>query len=179
MISVFQFNKEFDINFNHKCILDIDNLLQQEKCCASFPNCEHPKYQTKQNLFDREEFSKLKNSFIKCVSDYIDSKNFHIKDWKSWAFKSEQGTYHKTTWHKHYIENEDTKKEDIQLSGLFYLTETELGTLYENEFITYRIKPKLFTWYLWPSDLIHQPEPGYNNQNRYTIATSMVVNKND
>lgn len=181
MISVFQFTKEFDKDFNYRCIYNIEKILEQEKCCSNFPNCVHPKYQTKLDLFDRNlnVTNQLKNTFLKCVSDYIGNSNFNISDWKSWAFKSEQGTFQKITWHKHYIENNNTQNKDIQISGLFYLTETDLGTIYEDEFLTYRIKPKLHTWYLWPSDLIHQPEPGYCNHNRYTIATSIIVNKND
>jgi len=181
MISVFQFSKEFDKDFNYRCMSQIDQLLEQEKCCDIFPKCMHPKHQTNEFLFEKniKNFIQLKNTFLKCVSDYINSNNFNVVNWKSWAFKSEKGTFHKTTWHKHYIENKNTQSKDIQISGLFYLTETELGTIYEDEFFNYRIKPKLFTWYLWPSQLMHQPEPGYCNHNRYTIATSIIINKND
>ena len=53
MISVFQFTKEFDKDFNYRCIYNIEKILEQEKCCSNFPNCVHPKYQTKLDLFDR------------------------------------------------------------------------------------------------------------------------------
>ena len=131
---------------------------------------------TKDNIF----FQQLKDTFLQSVKKYLE-RDIKINYLVAWGYRNlKKQEMLETVWHHHslriYNRNKNNDYDNItELSGLFYLNHTELGTEIDNEHFTLKIKPKLHTWYLWPAEALHRPEPGISNNNRYTIATTIGV----
>jgi hypothetical protein len=178
MIQIFDYIDRFNFGFSFGCIENIEKIFKDKDkiCCNTFPNCTHPKIQTYPYLLDEniEHFKLLKETFLLSVEKYL-NKNFKYSFLHSWCYKnkkSQQMT--EFNWHNHKEKNLDTKG-ITEISGLFYLNDTEFGTEFETEDYFLRIKPKKYIWYLWPSSMYHRPEPGISNNDRYTIAASIGV----
>ncbi len=81
------------------------------------------------------------------------------------------GTQNPAVWHNHFQEEHESK---IQVSGICYLTETNHGTEFMNDFFKTETVPVLDHWYIWPSQLGHRPKEIKNDKPRWIIATNTI-----
>ena len=82
-----------------------------------------------------------------------------------------------SAWHTH--ENKTYKDKNIkQVSGICYITKTNLGTLFENEYFLFSIKPYIHHWYIFDSALRHKPLQDFVNEKRIVVATSTIIQVN-
>jgi len=170
---------------NYKCVLNnnkiipiLDNYIKKYPCCKKYKNCEHPKMQSDANLFKFKKFNPVKNSYFENLKNYVceiyKEKNYKVISSLSWGFLVLKNNMIKSYWHNHLITN---NKNNIEISGLIYLNETNLGTFFKNDMYEIYIKPRINNWYFWPSNIEHSPREGIVNQDRYIIATSTVLSK--
>jgi hypothetical protein len=170
---------------NYKCVLDndkiisvLDKYIKEHPCCNEHINCKHPKIQSDANLFNFKKFNSIKNSFFKNLNNYVcevyKEKNYKVISSLSWGFLVLKNNIIKLSWHDHLLTN---NKKNIEISGLIYLNETNLGTFFKNDMYEVYIKPQINNWYFWPSNIEHSPREGIVDQNRYVIATSTVLTK--
>lgn len=172
MIRSFDCKEYFNDTFNEKCIEIIDDMLQYSICCYRFPDCEHPTIQSHNSLLNEnnEYFKILKNSFLDTLKNYL-NEDFKIIYFNHWVYKVEKNQKTSGLWHNHIID----KTCDREISGLLYLSKTDIGT----EFDEYIISPSMYKWYLWESNLQHRVLPEVSKDKRYTIATSIGINKSN
>ena len=122
---------------------EIISYLMNNRCCIQ--KCNHANYQS--NAFLHEHFDIFKQSINQELKKDIE------KLWVLYAKKGDELIEH---WHKH----------DNRISCLLYLTDTELGTKFEN----FDINLKKNSWLVWQEDLLHAPMNGILKQDRITIA---------
>ena len=124
-----------------------------------------PKFQTSANLFLYDELKIFKETFLYSCFKYLNienNSNYEIKMWgyRDNRFESCKKTY-KELWHKH------GNIGDNQISGVYYLRNLRKeGTIFEN----FKLDVKSYTWYLYPSHLLHRPPTIKSFRNRYTLA---------
>ena len=150
----------------------INKYFQTNKCCELHPSCSHPKEQTDINLFNNNNKSIqiLKNTFYDSVKLYL-KKDFELIYEKAWGYFTKTMNY--AEWHNHV--NDDNL---VEIPGIDYLSKTNRGTMYESENFIWSTKPKLKTWYLWPSNIQHTPQLGETESVRHIIATAIGVKIN-
>lgn len=141
-----------------------------------------PKYQTKENLFARNEpvWLKYRMSFMFACFMYL-GKEVSIKGINCWSFMTShdanQDRYQ--LWHHHH-HNLTTAK----ISGIMYLnipkdidtfdtSGTEFSMGHPEKDPTFFIKPEYFSWMIYPSNLWHRPGPCPSVQNRFVLAADM------
>ncbi len=140
-----------------------------------------PKYQTKENLFARNEsvWLKYRMSFMFACFMYL-GKEVSIKGINCWSFMTShdanQDRYQ--LWHHHH--NLTTAK----ISGIMYLnipkdidafdtSGTEFSIGHPEKDPTFFIKPEYFSWMIYPSNLWHRPGLCPSVQNRFVLAADM------
>lgn len=148
-----------------------------------------PKFQTKQNLFAREEnvFLKMRQSFIYSCFMYL-SREVKIKNIMSWSFMTNNETVEDrdNLWHNHHIS--DNNGTTDTLSGLWYvhipkvenqeITGTEFSVNPAPNFEdTYFLKPNNLTWSIYPSKLWHRPGICNTAEYRFVFAADMEYYK--
>ena len=143
---------------NDKFINELVSYQKTNPCCKNYPNCEHPPLQSDSLL--HEKYTKLKESLDLIIKNI---NKIHL-----WAFITLPKMKISAQWHSHQNNKIDKK----QLSTLCYLTETDVGTEFKDGFI---IKPKLNTWYIWNSDLVHRPEDKEVNNLRITLGSNIYL----
>jgi hypothetical protein len=146
-----------------------------------------PKYQTKENLFGREEnvFLKMRQSFIYSCFMYL-GKEVKIKAINSWVFmtKSSDEPNRDNLWHKHHYDEPWGK-----LSGIWYLhipadiidkdlCGTEFSNTTENvraqlPTSTFFVRPKDLTWHVYPSKMWHRSGITNSEEYRFVYAADM------
>ena len=170
MIKSYDCKKYFNETFNQNCIKEIEKILEYSICCYRYPHCDHPSIQSHNTLLDANSyyFKILKNSFLDTLKIHL-NKNFKIVYFYHWVYKVQQNQKTSGLWHNHLVDDNCDK----EISGLLYLTDTKIGT----EFNDYIISPSMYKWYLWPSKLDHRVVPNISNDTRYTIATSIGINE--
>jgi hypothetical protein len=120
------------------------SYLKNNKCCKDI-FCNHPKHQS----------DSLLHKHFKVFEDSIKNElNYNVS--KLWVFYSKKNEILLENWHKH----------NNKVSCLMYLTDTKLGTKFEN----FNIYLNKNCWLVWDEDVIHTPEKGSLNQDRITIA---------
>lgn len=166
-IRVYKFN-ELD---NKKLIAAFKEYLDGCKCCSEYPNCPHPKEQSASNALDipHSEIVKLNQSYYNILKSVF--PNNEVDQTLSWVLYVKPGITNPAVWHNHFQEEHKSK---VQVSGICYLTETEHGTEFSNEFFKTETVPVLHHWYLWPSQLGHRPKEIKNDKPRWIIATNTV-----
>ena len=155
---------------------DIINYTRHNFCCEEFPRCEHPLYQSDKKLFKDERFKDLKSEYYQIVEKHFKKEIEVVYDfvWSYLTLKDQ--TIHEDTWH-HHMQFEFNV--DAHVSGILYFDDTPLGTEFqEKDFRTYT-KAIKNRWYIWPSNLIHRPEPGINKKERLCIATATGIKFKD
>jgi hypothetical protein len=153
------FKKINTSNFRKQII----SYQKENPCCVAYPthNCTHAKHQSDSLL--HKKFSVFENSLHSCLK----KKNIKVNITHLWAFITYKNENIDSIWHSHYINN--NKK---QLTALMYLTDNDIGTEFENNYI---IKPKINKWFLWDSKLNHKPLETKVNKTRIIISTGLEV----
>jgi hypothetical protein len=159
---------------NKKLTSKLINYLNKNKCCKEYPKCEHPKQQSDANVFNiKDEFiQKLKDNYFFALQKMFG--NFKIIVSKSWLLYVKEDKEVPAVWHKHYDDNIEYK-DHIQVSGIFYLTDTDIGTEFENEHFKLEIKPISNCWYIWDSNLLHRPKKNITKKDRIILATQTIL----
>ena len=115
------------------------------------------------------EIIKLNQSYYKILKSIF--PNNEVDKTLSWALYVKPGTKNPAVWHNHFQEEHKSK---IQVSGICYLTKTDHGTEFANDFFKTETVPVLDHWYIWPSQLGHRPKEIKNDKPRWIIATNTV-----
>tara|TARA_R100000900_G_scaffold650_1_gene1631 strand:+ start:3123 stop:3632 length:510 start_codon:yes stop_codon:yes gene_type:complete len=142
-------------------------------CCSKYPNCTHPKKQSDAYVFDDDNktVQYLKEQYHKILKDLFGPRKIKLS--KAWILHVNKKEKTPAIWHKH---SENQYKNNIQVSGICYLTPTTIGTEFDSTFFTMQIKPMGYTWYLWDSNNLHRPMEGLQKTDRLILATQTVLN---
>ena len=172
-----KFLKNFKVNLNKKILQNtinfIDNYIIKNPRCDKFLYCNHPKYQTNADLLknDNKYLQIIKKSFYDCLKKKIKKKYIIIYE-KCWCFIT--NSIDKELWHNHNLNSNV-----LEISGILYLNESNLGTLFKKNNLIIRNKPKKSTWCIWPSHIFHTPEVGILKNKRYVLAISVGLKFNE
>lgn len=140
-----------------------------------------PKYQTKENIFNRHEdcFLKLRMSFIFSCFMYLKTE-VPIKNIMAWSFMTSNETKENRDdlWHTHHL-----TKQNKSLSGIFYLhipddaeyqtSGTEFATMGLENSERKILVPSPNSWFIYPSNIYHRPMPPQSKQYRFIVAADM------
>jgi len=140
-----------------------------------------PKYQTKENIFNRYEdcFLKLRMSFIFSCFMYLKTE-VPIKNVMAWSFMTSNATSEnrEDLWHTHHL-----TKQNKSISGIFYLhipddadyktSGTEFAVNGLNDSERKLLVPSPNCWFIYPSNIYHRPTAPQSNQFRYIVAADM------
>lgn len=146
-----------------------------------------PTFQTDARLFYDPFFYKLKYSFIFSCTSYLNSNLTGI-EFKSWCYMDYYDNWKiknpEHQWHDHGVELSPPYFEGKQkLSGIFYLRIPKDDLLYNyasTEFINNDdIYYEKFTWFIYPSHLVHRPGKILSNKKRYCLAADIFFDPLD
>jgi len=153
-----------DKNFKNTSVLQeqIISYVKNNPCCQFYPNCTHPKHQSDSYLH------KSINIFEDSLYNSLLTKNIKATITHLWAFVTYKNEVINSMWHNHYIDNDKQ-----QLTALMYITDNNIGTMFENDFVT---KAETNKWYIWNSKLKHKPLEIKTNETRIIISTGLEVN---
>ena len=143
-----------------------------------------PKYQTKENLFNRPEpiWLKYRMSFLFSVFMYI-GHEVRVNNMMAWCFMTnlDGAENRETLWHNHWHPQHPDAK---MMSGIFYLqipdditdistcgTEIAPNGPEGNE--KFFIGPNEFTWNIYPSATWHRPGIVQSNKYRFVLAVDV------
>ena len=143
-----------------------------------------PKYQTKENLFFRQDpvMLKMRQSFIYSCFMFL-GKEVKIKNLMSWIFMTNSETVddRETLWHNHHVSDNDGTTNTV--SGIWYvhipqtsnpeLTGTEFSMNWPGRDADFYLKPKDLTWIVYPSKLWHRPGITDSKEFRFVFAADM------
>lgn len=148
-----------------------------------------PKYQTKENLFFRQDpvMLKMRQSFIYSCFMFL-NKEVRIKNIMSWIFmtNSETQVDREDLWHNHHINDNDGTTDTV--SGIWYvhipkdisnpeLSGTEFSLNWPARDNDFYLKPKDLTWIVYPSKLWHRPGITDSSEYRFVFAADMEYYK--
>lgn len=160
--------------FDNKILTDmLIKYLKTNPCCNNFPSCTHPVYQSDSNLFDvfEENIDTIKNNYFSCLLKIFNKNELNIIENKAWVYLTLKKKNTKPLWHNHMKANNN----HVNISGLLYVTETNIGTQFKTDFFNFEIIPHTNRWFLWDSSIIHRPKNMISNQDRIVIATSTIL----
>jgi len=158
MIKNYNYSHIISKNDNKRAINLVDNLIKSGDWC---PNA--PKFQTWPDLYEYEEFKIFTDTFINSCFQYLNFKSNYKLD--MWVYRDNRFDNKKKNpsnrWHEH------SKGKMNKISGLYYLKNLRNeGT----QFKDFNVIPEQYTWYIYPSFLLHKPPAIKSFRNRYTIA---------
>lgn len=148
-----------------------------------------PKFQTKQNLFFRQEpvFLKMRQSFVYSCFMFL-GREVRIKNMMSWVFMTNNQTAENREefWHNHHISDNDGTTDTV--SGIWYvhipkvlnqdITGTEFSMVGPPNFgENFFLKPNHLTWNVYPSKLWHRPGITDSEEYRFVFAADMEYYK--
>ena len=147
-----------------------------------------PKYQTKENLFFRQDpvMLKMRQSFIYSCFMFL-GKEVKIKNLMSWVFMTNSETVddREMLWHNHHVSDNDGTTDTV--SGIWYAyipvtsspdtTGTEFSMNWPNRDNDFYLKPKDLTWIVYPSKLWHRPGITDSKEFRFVFAADMEYYK--
>ena len=143
-----------------------------------------PKFQTKENIFARQEavWLKYRMSFLFSVFMYL-GKEVKVSNMMAWSFMTNlQGAENRENlWHNHWHPTNPSNK---MLSGIFYLhipkdvqdrdyCGTEMapnGVDQEGKFF---VRPTDYNWLIYPSNQWHRPGIVQSNDYRFILAVDI------
>jgi hypothetical protein len=146
-----------------------------------------PSFQTKPNLFHQELFHKLRNSFVFSCSSYLNTALTGV-DFKAWCYMDYYDNWKtkdiEELWHDHIDDLDAHCYEGKQkLSGIFYLRVPKDDLSYDYASTEFKdnddIYHEKFTWFVYPSDLVHRPGKVLSNKKRYCIAADIYFDPLD
>jgi hypothetical protein len=169
---------------------DMDELKTIIKRIVDSGNYFHnsPKYQTKENLFARQEsvFLKMRQSFIYSCFMFL-GKEVRIKNIMAWSFMTNVDVVENRDdlWHNHHISDNDGTTDTI--SGIWYvhipptsnsdITGTEFCMDWPTKNECFYLKPNNLTWNVYPSKLWHRPGITDSKEYRFVFAADMEYYK--
>ena len=143
-----------------------------------------PKFQTKENIFARQEavWLKYRMSFLFSVFMYL-GREVKVGNMMAWSYMTNlAGAEDRDKlWHDHW---HPTRPDAKMMSGVFYLhipedvkdrdyCGTEMapnGPVSDNK---YFIRPSDFNWVIYPSNVYHRPGIVQSNQYRFILAADI------
>jgi hypothetical protein len=143
-----------------------------------------PKYQTKENIFARQEavWLKYRMSFLFSVFMYL-GQEVKVSNMMAWSFMTNlQGAEDRETlWHHHWHPSQPNAK---LLSGIFYLhipedvkdrdyAGTEMAPNGIEQDGKYFVSPTDYTWLIYPSNQWHRPGIVQSNNYRFILAADV------
>jgi len=143
-----------------------------------------PKYQTKENLFARQEqcWLKFRMSFITSVFLSL-GREAQVSNMQAWSFmtRKQDAEERSGLWHHHW--NPKTPDGKI-MSGIFYLKipeDVEDRKLCGTEFAPngpesgnkFFVPPSDFHWLVYPGSLYHRPGIPQSNDYRFILAADI------
>jgi len=143
-----------------------------------------PKYQTKENIFNRTEsiWLKYRMSFLFSVFMYLgrEAKVFNMQAW-SFMTNLEGAETRDNLWHHHW---HPTTQHSKLLSGIWYLDipddvldinycGTEFAPNGPESSGKFYVKPADFSWLIYPSDYWHRPGIVQSNKYRFILAADV------
>lgn len=143
-----------------------------------------PKYQTKENIFVRQEevWLKYRMSFLFSVFLYL-GREVKVFNMQAWSFMTNlSGAEDRDNlWHEHWHPKHPNSK---MLSGIWYLhipddvydrdtCGTEIAPNGPMSDGKYFVTPTDFNWVIYPSDTWHRPGIVQSNQYRYILAADV------
>ena len=164
---------------NENLIVKLKEYIKTNPCCNKFLNCEHPKYQSDPNLFDlkNSDVEFIKNNYLNFLLKILNKKSLEFIENIAWVYLMEKNKEIKECWHSHMNPEYTDKNRFIFISGILYITETNIGTKFKTKFLDFEIKPHTNRWFLWESDILHTPKNMISNDDRIIIATSTIIKK--
>jgi hypothetical protein len=158
---------------NNELFKTLKNYIKTNPCCKQFPNCNHPAYQSDSNLFNIKEtnIEIIKNNYFNCLGKILNKNKLEVIEHKSWVYLTLKNESTKPKWHTHKEKNND----NINVSGLLYITETNIGTEFKTDFLNFEIIPHINRWFLWDSSIIHRPKDIVSEEDRIVIATATIL----
>ena len=141
-----------------------------------------PKFQTKENIFSRQEdvWLKYRMSFLFSVFMYL-GREAKVSNMMAWSFMTNLDTAEdrEKYWHHHHH-----KPEKNMLSGIWYLQipddvkdydycGTEMAPNGPSGEGKVFVKPSEYTWLIYPSDQWHRPGIVQSNQYRFILAADI------
>ena len=167
-----QVNDYFNFN-NNNLIIKLKKYIKTNPCCIKFPNCIHPVYQSDSNLFNIKDINIniIKNNYFNCLLNNLNKNTLDIIQHKAWAYLTFKNENTKPEWHNHM----ETNNNNINVSGLLYITETNIGTEFKTRFLNFETVPYINRWYMWNSNIVHRPKNMISDKDRIIIATSTIL----
>ena len=143
-----------------------------------------PKYQTKENIFSRQEevWLKYRMSFLFSVFMYL-GREAKVANMMAWSFMTnlESAENREKLWHHHWHPQHENSK---MLSGIFYLhipndvkdrdyCGTEMAPNGPENEGKYFVRPTDYNWLIYPSDQWHRPGIVQSNDYRFILAVDV------
>jgi hypothetical protein len=143
-----------------------------------------PKYQTKENIFNRTEsiWLKYRMSFLFSVFMYL-GREVKVFNMQAWSFMTnlEGAETRNNLWHHHW---HPTTQHSKLLSGIWYLDipddvldknycGTEFAPNGPESPGKFYVKPEDFSWLIYPSDYWHRPGIVQSNKYRFILAADV------
>jgi hypothetical protein len=143
-----------------------------------------PKYQTKENIFGRQEavWLKYRMSFLFSVFMYL-GREVRVSNMMAWSFMTnlEGAEDRETLWHDHWHPKNPGAK---MLSGIWYLhipedvkdrdyCGTEIAPNGAGSDSKYFVRPTDGQWLIYPSNTWHRPGIVQSNQYRFVLAADV------
>jgi hypothetical protein len=143
-----------------------------------------PKYQTKENIFSRQEavWLKYRMSFLFSVFMYL-GREVKVSNMMAWSFMTnlEGAEDREKLWHNHWHPKNPNNK---MLSGIFYLhipddvkdrdyTGTEMAPDGPDGDSKFFVRPTDGSWLLYPSNQWHRPGIVQSNNYRFILAVDV------
>ena len=144
-----------------------------------------PKYQTKENLFSRQEpvWLKMRMSFLTSVFLYLGSE-VRVSNMNAWSFMTNLNGAEdrENLWHNHLPDLLKRK-----MSGIYYVhipddvtdldtCGTEFAPNGVNNPERFFVRPHRKTWHIYPSQTWHRPGIVQSKQNRFIVAVDIEIN---
>jgi len=144
-----------------------------------------PKYQTKENVFGRQEeiWMKLRMTFVLSVFLYL-GREVKISNVLAWSFMTNHDTAENrdNLWHNHLSDPNKTK-----LSGIYYAYIPDdvrdydtCGTEFAPNGVDaperFFVRPAPKTWLIYPSKIWHRPGIIQSHKNRFVVACDVELN---
>jgi hypothetical protein len=186
-------NNEYIDQYNFSSLInqsDMDQLKSLSKEIIDLGNYFHnsPKFQTKENLFFRQDpvMLKMRQSFVYSCFMFL-GREVRIKNMMSWVFmtSAKDAEDRNNMWHNHHVSDNDGTTDT--LSGLWYIyipvtsnpdiAGTEFAMDYPAFNDTFFLKPNNLTWNIYPSKLWHRPGITDSDDYRFVFAADMEYYK--
>jgi hypothetical protein len=168
MIKEYNYSHIIDNKHQKRAIKTIDSIFSS----GNWPNVEGlPRFQTWANLNKYEELKIFEYTFLQSCLNFLDLKNIDYKI-MLWCYKNNRFNHRKKDfedqWHKHDDPGHN------KLSGVYYLRNLRNEA---TEFKDFKINAKPYTWYVYPSNLLHRPPKLKSFRYRYTLAADFYYKK--